>query len=240
MQGKGTRREKGRRIAGEGKRTGADSDRMKRAGSKDAASTQEGNTCIKGSNLGEIAGADSSKDGIRINGFFIQLCAKEEGIRHEVINNPGIALGVAVYGRECGRVHDRFCTASTEEFMADIVGDLGVGEAGKSVMDRNTLTKSLMDGLAKGVIQVWLTAEDERKAVDRVEAVIHKHFHIVEDRGREVLGFVNGQEKGLALFLKEMDDLGLNRVEHTRLAALWLQAEDVTELPIKLHDADSR
>ena len=46
----------------------------------------------------KVASADSGEDGIRVNGFLIHLSAQEECVRHEVVHDPGVALGMAVEG----------------------------------------------------------------------------------------------------------------------------------------------
>lgn len=56
--------------------------------------------------LNKVAAADSGEDGIRVNGFLIHLSAEEECVRHEIIHNSWVALGVAVESGECGGVND--------------------------------------------------------------------------------------------------------------------------------------
>lgn len=187
----------------------------------------------------KVASADSGEDGIRVNGFLIHLSAQEECVGHEVVHDSGVALGVAVEGGKSGRVNDGFGAAGADQLMADIVGDLGVRQAGEGIMDGNTLAQGLVDRFAQGVVEIRLTAEDESKAVDGVIAVIHKHFNIVEDSGGEILRLVHRQQEGLAFFFVEMKDLVLDCVEHARLTALGLHAEDLAELPVELHHADS-
>jgi len=41
---------------------------------------------------------DGGKDGLRINDLFPGLLADDQGIRHQVVDHAGIALGVAVDG----------------------------------------------------------------------------------------------------------------------------------------------
>lgn len=123
-------------------------------------------------------------------------------------------------GGKSGRVNDGFGAAGADQLMADIVGDLGVRQAGEGVMDGNTLAQGLVDRFAQGVVEIRLTAEDESKAVDGVITVIHKHFNIVEDSGGEILRLVHRQQEGLAFFFVEMKDLVLDCVEHARLTAL--------------------
>ena len=185
----------------------------------------------------QIQTVHGGEDEIGVNHLFVQLPAEDEGLGHEVVDDPGIALGVAVDGGEGGRVDDGFGTAGAGNFMSDIGGDLGVGEAGEIVVDGNALAEGLMDGLAEGVVKVRLATEDECKAVDGVAVEVHKHLDVIEYGGGEVLRLVHGQEEGLALVLVKMEYLGLNGVKHTGLATLGLQAEYGAKLTVKLHDA---
>ena len=66
-------------------------------------------------------------------------------------------------------------------------------------MDGDTLTECFMDRLAENVIEVWLTAEDQGKAVQEIIAVIHEHLDVIKDAIAEVLGFIDGKEQGLVL-----------------------------------------
>lgn len=56
-----------------------------------------------------------------------------------------------------------------------------------------------MDRFAEDVIEVWLTAEDQGKAVQGIIAIIHEHFDVIKDAIAEVLGFIDGEEQGLVL-----------------------------------------
>ena len=97
---------------------------------------------------GEVLSANGSEDKLRVDDFFVQLLAKEEGVSQEVVDHPGVALGMAVDSGECGRVDDGIGTAGAGNFVADIGGNLGIGKAGEIVMDGDALAECLMDGLA--------------------------------------------------------------------------------------------
>jgi hypothetical protein len=105
-------------------------------------------------------------------------------------------------------------------------------------VDRDTLPEGFMDGFTERVVEVGLTAEDESEAVDRIIAIVHEHFNIVEDGGRQILGLVNSQQEGLAFFFIKVKDLGLDGIEHPGLTAFRLHTEDVAELAVKFHNAD--
>lgn len=77
----------------------------------------------------KVAHADGGEDGVGVNGFFVGLSTDEESVRHEVVHNPGVTLGVTVESGKGGRINNGFGAAGTQELVADIVGDLGVGEA---------------------------------------------------------------------------------------------------------------
>ena len=84
-------------------------------------------------------------------------------------------------GGKSGGLNDSLGAAGANQLVADIIGYLGVRQAGEGVMDGNTLAQGLVDRFAQGVVEIRLAAEDEGKAVDGVIAVIHKHFNIIED-----------------------------------------------------------
>ncbi len=105
-------------------------------------------------------------------------------------------------------------------------------------MHSDPLAQSFVDGFTQGVIQVRLTAEYECKAVQGIIPVVHKHLDVLQDARGEVLGFVNGQKKGLLFLLVKVEDLLLYGPEHPRLTAFWLHAKDTAELAVELHDAD--
>ena len=68
------------------------------------------------------------------------------------------------------------------------------------------LAQGLMDGLAQGAVKVWLTAQDKRKAVDGVIAVIHEHFDVLKDAGGKVLCLVHGQQERLFLLIVKVEE----------------------------------
>ncbi|MCM1234921.1 MAG: hypothetical protein NC489_32885 [Ruminococcus flavefaciens] len=86
---------------------------------------------------------------------------------HEVVDHPGVALGVAVDSGKGSRVNDGFRTAGAGNFVADIGGNLGVGKTGEIVVDGDVLAEGLMDGLAQGVVEIRLAAELAGKTPSR-------------------------------------------------------------------------
>ena len=66
------------------------------------------------------------------------------------------------------------------------------------------LAKCFMNRFSEGVVKVRLPAEYERKVVDLIVSVIHKHFYVIEDSGVQVLRLINGEKKGLPLFFEEV------------------------------------
>lgn len=176
----------------------------------------------------QILAADSGEDKFGVNHLLVHLSAKDQGVSHEVVDDPGVALGVAVDSGKGGGVDDGVGAAGAGDLVTDVVGHLGIGEASKIVVYGDALAEGLMDRLSQGAVQIGLTTEDEGKAVDRIIAVVHEHLDIVENSGGEVLGLIHSQEKGLAFILVKMEDLGLDGVKHPRLAAFRLQAQDST------------
>ena len=146
---------------------------------------------------------------------------------------------MTVEGGESGRFDDGLSTTGADQLMADVFGDLRVRQARKGVVDGDALAQSLMDRFSQGIVEIRLAAEDQGKTVDRVIAVIHQHFNIIEDSGGEILRLIHCQQEGLAFLFIEMKNLSLDRVKHTRLSSLCLYTEDLAELPVKLHYADS-
>ncbi len=82
----------------------------------------------------KVASADSGEGGIRVNGFLIHLSAQEECVGHEVVHDSGVALGVAVEGGKSGGLNDSLGAAGANQLVADIIGYLGVRQAGEGVM----------------------------------------------------------------------------------------------------------
>ena len=78
----------------------------------------------------KVASIDSGEDSVRVNRLFVHLSAQKQGVRHEVVHNSGITLGVAVEGGKSGGFDDSFGATGAQEFVADIVSDFGVGQAG--------------------------------------------------------------------------------------------------------------
>ena len=125
----------------------------------------------------KVASADSGEDGIRVNGFLIHLSTQEECVGHEVVHNSGVALGVAVESGKSGGLNDSLGAAGANQLVADIIGYLGVRQAGEGVMDGNTLAQGLVDRFAQGIVEIRLVAEDEGKAVDGVIKKQHGGEH---------------------------------------------------------------
>lgn len=140
--------------------------------------------------------ANGGEDEFRIDYLFIQLLAEEEGVGHEVVDDPGVALGVAVDSGKGGRVDDRFGAAGAGDLMADVSGNFGVGKAGEIVVDGDALAEGLVDGFAQGIVEVRLAAEDEGKAVHGIAAEVHEHLDVIEDGGGEILGLVHQRGGG--------------------------------------------
>ena len=85
--------------------------------------------------------------------------------------------------------------------MPDIGGDLVRPQAAKGVVHGDTLAESFVDRFFEGIVQVRLPAQDECEAVKGVVVEIHQHLEVFEYSIAQVLGFINGQDKGLFLFL---------------------------------------
>jgi len=104
-------------------------------------------------------------------------------------------------------------------------------------MHGDPLAQGFVDRLAQGIVQVRFPAQDERKAVQGVIAVVHEHLNVLQDACGEVLGLVNGQKKGLLLFPVKVEDLLLYGPEHPGFAASRLYSQYRAELAVELHDA---
>ena len=105
---------------------------------------------------------------------------------------------MTVEGGESGGFDDGLSATGADQLMADVFGDLRVRQARKGVVDGDALAQSLMDRFSQGIVEIRLAAEDQGKTVDRVIAVIHQHFNIIEDSGGEILRLIHCQQKGLA------------------------------------------
>lgn len=62
-----------------------------------------------------------SPDGFSINHFPVLLGADGQGIRHQVVNQTGIALGKTVYGRERSSINDGRRSTCQPELVQDIL-----------------------------------------------------------------------------------------------------------------------
>lgn len=107
-----------------------------------------------GGMLHQILSADGGEDQLGVNHLFIQLRPQKQGVRHEIIDHPGIPLGVAVNGGESGGVDDGFRASRAGDLVADIAGNLGIGKAGKIVMDGDPLAEGFVNGLSEGIVEI--------------------------------------------------------------------------------------
>lgn len=71
--------------------------------------------------LYEVLAADSCQDHFRVNGLLFHLCAKDEGIRHQVIDEARIPLGMAVDGGKGGFFHNGITCSGAGKFVKDIL-----------------------------------------------------------------------------------------------------------------------
>ena len=130
--------------------------------------------------------------------------------------------------------------ACTGDLVEDILPDFRIGEPGEIIVDGDALAQRLMDGFSECIVQMGLPTEYESKAVEGIIAVIHEHFDILQDAGREVLCLIDGKEEGLLFFPVEVEDLLLDRPEHAGFAPSGLYAKRTAELTVEFHDADGR
>ena len=124
--------------------------------------------------------------------------------------------------------------------MPDIGGDLVRSQSSKGVVHGDALAESFVDRFFESVIQVRLPAQDQCEAVKGVIVEIHQHLEVFEYSIAQVLGFINGQDKGLFLFLIKVMDPVLYGPEHDGLAAFGFKAELVTQLFVEFTDRDGR
>ena len=80
--------------------------------------------------------------------------------------------------------------------------------------------------------------QNQCKVVHRIIAVVHEHLDIIQDSGTQVLGFINGKKQRLSFLFVEIGDLFLNGLEHSGFSALIRNAEDGTELFVKVGHTD--
>ena len=97
-----------------------------------------------------------------------------------------------------------------------------------------------MHRLAECVIEMGFPAQNQCKVVHGIIAVVHEHLDIIENAGTEILGFVNGEKQGLSFLFVEISDLLMDGLEHAGFAAFIRNAEDGTELFVKVCHADGR
>ena len=124
--------------------------------------------------------------------------------------------------------------------MPDIGGDLVRPQAAKGVVHGDALAESFVDRFFEGVVQVRLPAQDESEAVKGVVVEIHQHLEVFEHGIAQVLGLIDGKDKGLLLFLIKVMDPVLYGLEHDGLAAFGLKTELVTQLLVEFADRDGR
>ena len=105
-------------------------------------------------------------------------------------------------------------------------------------MDSDPLTECFMHRLAERVIEMGFPTQNQCKVVHRIIAVVHEHLDIIQDSGTQILGFINGKKQGLSFLFVEIGDLLLNGLEHAGFAAFIRNAEDGTELFVKVCHAD--
>ena len=97
-----------------------------------------------------------------------------------------------------------------------------------------------MDRLFKDRTEIGLADKDKGKAVEAVEMDIHDHLNIPKDAGREILAFIDGQEKCFTLLLQQMKEAFLNVSEHHRLFGAVVKAEFEAKLMVELGNTDRR
>jgi hypothetical protein len=169
-----------------------------------------------------------------------KLGSEHDRVGHDIVNDPGDTVTVSCNSRQGIFTYQSISASGKADLMPDIGGDLVRPQAAKGVVHGDTLAESFVDRFFEGIVQVRLPAQDECEAVKGVVVEIHQHLEVFEYSIAQVLGFINGQDKGLFLFLIKVMDPVLYGLEHDGLAAFGLKTELVTQLLVEFADRDGR
>ena len=183
---------------------------------------------------------DSGKDHIRVDHGAVHLCTDRKGIGHDVVYDARVSLREAVYRSHRCLIYDRWRAAGDRDLVPYVLGDFRVGKPCKVIVDGDTLTQRLMDGLAESAVQVGFPTEDQRKTVEGIVTVIHEHLDVVEDGGIQELRLIHGEDQGLAFFPVEVFDLFLDRPEPPGFSASEAHAENLAQFTVEFGDTYGR
>ena len=91
-----------------------------------------------------------------------------------------------MYGGEGWIVNDGGSAAGDGDFMTDIVGDFGVGEALEFIVDGDALAERFMDGVTEDIVEVGFTAEDDGKFLSSngLVSFVNRNFASLAKMGR--------------------------------------------------------
>lgn len=163
-----------------------------------------------------------------------------KGIRHQIIDQSQIPLGVAVSSCKSSIIDDGFGGACQTKLVQDILCNFIIEQTCIVVVNGDPLTERLMNRLAQGIVQMRLAAENQGKVIYGIIAVVHEHLDVVQDAGIQVLGFINGKEQRLPLLFVKISDLFPDSGKHRRFSTLFTGAQHGTKLLIEVSNADGR
>ena len=94
--------------------------------------------------LCQVLVVDRAKYHFCIDHLLFHLCPKRQGIRHQVVDQPRIPLGMAVDGRKRRFIYDRLTPAGTGKFVQDILLHFRVRKPAEVIMDGDPLAQRFM------------------------------------------------------------------------------------------------
>jgi hypothetical protein len=127
---------------------------------------------------------DCRLDGFGIDDFPLLLGADGQGIRHQVVNQAGIALREAVRCGKCRCVDDGCRGSGETDLVQDVSGNFFIAQPVVVIVDGDALAQGFMDGLAtvgSDPNVVW--AEKKFKRLDWQEQIIRDLFGIIKKNG---------------------------------------------------------
>ena len=142
--------------------------------------------------LTKILVVDGTEDGLFVDDILPALLTNGKSIGHDIVDQTGIALSIAVDSGQSGIRDDILRAAGNADLVEHILCDLIITKALKIVVDSDALPQSLMDWFSNRVVEVCLAAEDQSEAIQRVKTEIHEHLKVGEDAGVQILGLIDG------------------------------------------------
>ena len=134
-----------------------------------------------------------------IEDFFVFSSAQQESTATDIVDLAGDTLGVVIDAGDKAIAKDLVLRASDVQVVLDVGDGLLEVKGAKLVTDGDTLMESLIGGEAEELGQVGLTKQDQSEQGGGVHLVVEEEAELVEDVGRQTMGFVEDEQEVASL-----------------------------------------